>query len=89
MPSFSKIIKAEPLDNKQLRVKFDNGSVKIYDCNPLLSNDVFAPLKVQEFFKNVRVDQAGYGIFWNDEIDLSEAELWINGVEIPSESVIS
>lgn len=87
MTSFPKTIKVEPLDNKQLRVKFDNGTVKIYDCKPLLYDDVFAPLKEQAFFKNVRVDPAGYGIFWNDEIDLSEAELWINGVETSSESV--
>jgi hypothetical protein len=24
----------------------------------------------------------GYGISWNDEIDLSEYELWTNGAEV-------
>jgi hypothetical protein len=26
------------------------------------------------------VDKHGYGIAWNDELDLSESELWINGL---------
>lgn len=25
---------------------------------------------------------SNYGVIWNDEIDLSEYELWINGVEV-------
>jgi len=27
----------------------------------------------------VKADKHGYGISWNDEIDLSESELWLNG----------
>jgi hypothetical protein len=26
------------------------------------------------------VDKHGYGIVWNDELDLSESEFWINGL---------
>ena len=26
------------------------------------------------------LDKHGYGIVWNDELDLSESELWINGL---------
>ena len=31
------------------------------------------------FFKSVKVDSGGYGISWNDDVDLSEYELWVNG----------
>jgi hypothetical protein len=31
-------------------------------------------------FNSVHVDKHGYGIVWNDELDLSESELWINGL---------
>jgi hypothetical protein len=31
------------------------------------------------FFRNVRADPHGFGIVWNDQVDLSESELWING----------
>jgi hypothetical protein len=39
-------------------------------------------LKDKFIFKSVRVDEGGYGISWDDEIDLSEYELWKNGTEI-------
>jgi hypothetical protein len=31
--------------------------------------------------KSVKVDGGGYGVFWSDEVDLSEYELWVNGRE--------
>ena len=32
-------------------------------------------------FSNVKVDVGGYGISWNEEIDLSCNELWERGIE--------
>ena len=41
------------------------------------------PLKNSpELFNSVIVDQGGYGIVWNDDIDISCDELWANGEEI-------
>ncbi len=77
-----KILSAQPLENKKLLVKFVNGVDKVYDCTPLLSREVFQLLKNEAFFKAVRVDAGGYGISWSDEVDLSEYELWTNGVEV-------
>ena len=59
-----------------------NGVEKIYDCNPLLSMEMFEVLKNDAFFKAIQVDSGGYGISWNDDADLSEYELWTNGVEV-------
>lgn len=50
--------------------------LKIYT---LLDKPVFAPLVNRWLFRAVKVDQGGYGISWNDDIDLAEAELWIHG----------
>ena len=77
-----KILSVQALDDKKLLVKFVNGVEKIYDCNPLLSRDMFEVLKNDTFFKSVKVDSGGYGISWNDDADLSEYELWSNGVEV-------
>ena len=33
-------------------------------------------LYVDGLFEQVRVDQGGYGISWNDELDLSCDKLW-------------
>jgi Protein of unknown function (DUF2442) len=39
-------------------------------------------LQKPNFFRSFKVDDGGYGIVWNDEIDLSEYELWKNGAEV-------
>jgi hypothetical protein len=78
-----KILSVEPLENKHLLVKFDNGVEKIYDCRPLIEKyEPFKPLENDVFFKQVKADAGGYGISWNDNVDLSEYELWTNAVEV-------
>jgi len=76
-----KILSVQALENKKLSVKFENGIEKVYDCAPLLGIAMFQLLKNDAFFKSVKVDAGGYGISWNDDVDLSEYELWANGVE--------
>jgi len=62
-----------------LLVTFANGVRKLYDCKPLLAKETFAPLKEEWFFRLARVDKGGYGVSWDDDVDLSESELWENG----------
>jgi len=77
-----KILSVQALENKKLLVKFVNGVEKVYDCTQLLGIEMFQVLKNDAFFKSVRVDSGGYGVSWNDDADLSEYELWTNGVEV-------
>jgi len=43
----------------------------------------FKPLTyVTGLFEQVKVDTGGFGISWNDDIDLSCDELYINGKDI-------
>jgi hypothetical protein len=44
--------------------------------------EAFSALENPELFEAVEVDTGGYGIIWNDDIDLSCDELWDNGVEV-------
>jgi hypothetical protein len=46
---------------------------------------MFSPLRQPAFFKNFEIDSGGYAIVWNDEIDISEYELWQNGVSVASQ----
>jgi hypothetical protein len=69
----------KPLEGIMLLVDFMDGTQKTYDCSQLLNLDQFQPIQNEVFFKTVKVDPGGYGISWNDEIDLSEYELWTNG----------
>jgi len=82
MTSYPKIVSVQPIDNYQLIIEFSNHQYRQYDIKPLLKKQMFAPLKNQGFFKNIQIEQGGYAISWNDEIDISEYELWKNSLEM-------
>jgi len=65
-----------------LIIEFENGIRKKYDFKKNFKNPLFQDLKNKILFKQVKVDAGGYGISWNDDLDLSEYELWNNGVII-------
>ncbi len=74
-----KINSAKAINDRILLVEFDNAEKKVYDITPLLEKEMFSPLKNSAFFRNVQVDNGGYAVFWNEDIDLSEYELWTHG----------
>lgn len=76
-----KIKNAYACDDRNLIVHFFDGKIKKYDITGLLSKTMFSPLKDPAFFKNVKVETGGYAVFWNANIDISEYELWKNGVD--------
>lgn len=80
---FHKIKNVAAMPDFKLSVQFSEGVTKIYDVKPLFDRiPVFKGLKnnLEEFY-GVTVDTGGYGIIWNDEIDLSCDELWENGIQ--------
>ena len=84
MEEIIKIQKIIALADLKLLVEFNNGVIKIYDAKKLVNeNKMFEPLKAPDFFSMVCVDYDGSGIIWNADLDVSEWELWTNGVEIP------
>lgn len=77
---FHRVKEVTPMENMILKIKFINNQIKMYDIKPLMKKwKVFNELKDNELFKKVKVDQGGYGISWNDEIDLACDELWEKG----------
>lgn len=79
MNTYPKIEAVKAITNKCLLITFHNGVQKVYDCTSLLKEEIFSPLTNDILFQSVKVDIGGYGIIWNDEIDLSESELWTHG----------
>ena len=77
---FYKVKNVTPLKEYILEVTFENDIIKYYDVSQLFQKwTVFQNLKtVNGLFEQVKVDKGGYGISWNDEIDLSCNELWEN-----------
>lgn len=81
---FHKIKNVKPLENYILEITFQNNIVKYYNFSNLFEKwDIFQDLStISGLFEQVKVDLGGYGISWNDEIDLSCNELWENGYEL-------
>ena len=81
---FYRVQAVKPLEKYKLLVTFQNGETKNYDVKPLF--DKWAVFKdliyINGLFQQVKVDEGGYGISWNDDIDLSCDELYYNGVSI-------
>ena len=77
-----KVQRVTSLNNFTLLVTFKNQERKEYDVKPLFKKwDDFLPLEGdKELFGQVHVDAGGYGISWNDDIDLSCDELYFNGI---------
>lgn len=83
MMRFHKIKNVSTLPDMRLTVHFVNGTTKIYDVRPLEKRfSAFRSLEDKALFDKVEVDQGGYGIVWNDDLDLSCDELWENGTEV-------
>jgi hypothetical protein len=75
-----KIISAQVIGDRCLLIEFSQGEFKKYDISNLLNKPMFAPLQNVGFFRNFKIESGGYGLVWNEDIDISEYELWKNGV---------
>ena len=74
---FHKVKAVKALPDYRLSVQFAEGVTKLYDVKPLFVNGrsfrIFE--NDPELFASVKVDVGGYGIIWNDTLDLSCDEL--------------
>ncbi|RCX13838.1 uncharacterized protein DUF2442 [Anaerobacterium chartisolvens] len=82
---FHKIKSVTALPDYILLVHFSDGTAKQYDVKLLFKKfETFEQLKTPGLFSLVSVDTGGYGVSWNDDIDLSCNELWNNGKKTPT-----
>lgn len=89
---FHKVKEVSALTDLKLSVQFTNGTTIIYDVTPLMHRfSAFKLLKDESLFKDVAVDQGGYGIIWNDNLDLFCDEVCENRMEVatPFDGLIS
>ncbi len=90
---FHKIKSVNALPDFCLSVQFAEGITKIYDVKQVFERwNIFRIFEESpEAFYDVQVDVGGYGVIWNDDIDLSCNELFENGktVETPFDGLIA
>lgn len=77
---FHKVESVTADSNYYLVVRFTNGETKRYDVSQMFEIfPVFSDLTEPGMFEKVKVDAGGYGISWNDEIDIACDELYFGG----------
>ena len=81
---FHKIKAVTALPDYQLIIQFAEGITKRYRISSLFKKwPAFKALTDdRELYFSVSVDTGGYGIIWNDDLDLSCDELFFNGVTV-------
>jgi len=81
---FHKVKMVNPLPDYSLLVQFENEEKKQYNIKHLVNElEAFKVLMyIPGLFEQVKVDVGGYGISWNDDIDLACDELYYNGKNV-------
>ena len=86
-----KVKEVKPIDDLKLDVLFTNGIRKIYDVKKAMT--YYEPFKELEnnpyLFKQAKVDCGGCAVFLNDEIGVTEWELWEMGETVQTAEKIS
>lgn len=76
-PPLLDIVEAMPLDMRLVRIRWENGDVRVYDLAPALASlRLFKRLRTDdELFRTMKVNGDGNAVEWADGAELSA--LWI------------
>lgn len=77
-----RIVWAKAWSCQTLVIKFNNNEFRKYDISKLLENPMFAKFHNPAFFKNFKIEEGGHGLVWDEDVDISEYELWQNGLSV-------
>ena len=77
---FVEIIDLKYLDGLKLLATFIDGKIIQYDVGALIERfPQLSALNNRKLFVKGKIDVGGYGIIWNDELDLDAMEVYENG----------
>ena len=77
------ITKIEPKENMVLVATFADGEVVSFDVKALFDKyPAFRALEDEALFNNVEIDGVGYGVSWNDDLDLASEGIYARGEHI-------
>lgn len=76
-----KISSVTPLEDYTLLAHFSDGTDKLYDMKRLFPEyEAFRSFEsVPGLFALARADVGGFGIAWNEDVDIDAEEIWQNG----------
>jgi hypothetical protein len=85
------IISLKTINNYHLLASFEDGEKRLYDMNPTINSKhikfngrcVFGDLKkIEGLFEKVQIAPLGYGVIWNNEIDLDSEDIYYYGKKL-------
>ncbi len=80
---FIKITSIAPLPDYILLIGFTTGEYKLFDLKPII--DKYSPfqalINTPGLYKQAKIDVGGYGIVWNDQLDISSEGLYERGIQ--------
>ena len=74
-----RISEVTAIDGHKLKLLFDNGEHRIYDCSGLLNFGVFQELQDEKYFKQARV--LGGTVVWPHEQDICPDTLYLDSMK--------
>lgn len=76
--AWHKIVSVKPSGELTFDAFFQGGECRRYDVRPLFDRwPAFRALRdVPGLFALVRVEAGGYGVAWNDNLDLESEDIW-------------
>lgn len=80
---FHRIREIVSLEDLKITVIFVDGIKKEYDIRQMM--ELFPQMEAlrnEMLFKSAKLEPCGYGICWNDELDIDAEEIWDDGIEI-------
>ena len=85
---FHKAVKIEYRDGTVLELTFRDGCVKQFDLASMF--EIYPPLRTltdRAFFTSGKLSPGGYGVVWNEELDLEAETVYVDGVLVDRISV--
>ena len=71
-----RVSKVRVLERKRLRLRFEDGEERIYDCSGLLDFGVFRELRDETYFRQARVLHGS--VVWPHEQDICPDTLYVD-----------
>jgi Protein of unknown function (DUF2442) len=69
MESMLRVTAVAPIDDRRLRITFNDGVVREVDCSFLFHGTLGEPLRDPEYFRRARVDEEARTVVWPNGLD--------------------
>lgn len=77
------ITNIQTLDNLEFEATFADGEVVLFDVKTLFNKfPQFKALENNNLFSSLKIDGHGYGVSWNDDLDLASGGIYSRGKHV-------